>query len=189
MKVLGVLGSPRIGGNSDLLLDQALAGAREAGAKVEKIVLSRKKISGCLDCGKCNDTGVCAINDDMLEINKKILEADGIIHSGPVYFWAMTSQMKAYLDRWCAFFDGKWEMHKAYRRKLQGKKIGLITVCGDPDVSTADPIVHSFKNTSQFAGLKWIGVVKASASEKGEIAKNRAAKKRAFELGKKAATP
>src|SRR4030043_1771970 len=172
MRVLGILGSPRAGGNSDILLDQALAGAREAGAEVEKIVLSQKKISGCLDCGKCNETGVCAIKDDMLEIHKKILEADALIHSVPVYFWAMTAQMKAYLDRWCAFFDAEWQLHKAYRPKMKGKRIGLITVCGDPNVSTADPIVHSFKNTCQFAGLNLLEVVQASAGAKGGIANN-----------------
>ena len=75
MKVLGILGSPRVGGNSDILLDQALAGAKEAGAEVEKIILCQKKISGCLDCEKCNETGVCVVKDDMPEIHQKILEA------------------------------------------------------------------------------------------------------------------
>lgn len=188
MKVLGILGSPRLGGNSDILLEQALAGARAAGAEVEKITLYQKKISGCLDCGKCNETGICAIKDDMPEIHQKILEADTIIHSVPVYFWAMTAQMKAYLDRWCAFFNADWRLHKEYYPKMKRKKIGLITVCGDPDVSTADPIVHSFKNTCQSAKINWIGVVKASASAKGEIAKNEVPKKEAYDLGKKGAT-
>jgi multimeric flavodoxin WrbA len=187
MKVLGILGSPRVGGNSDILLEQALAGARDAGGEVEKIVLSKKKISGCLDCGKCNKTGVCAIQDDMLEIHKKILEADAVIHSVPVYFWAMTSQMKAYLDRWCAFFDAEWRLHKAYLPKMKGKRIGLITLCGDPNVSTADPIVHSFKNTCQFSGLKLLDVVQASAAAKGEIANNEVVKKKAYDLGRKSA--
>jgi multimeric flavodoxin WrbA len=187
MKVLGILGSPRVGGNSDILLDQALAGAKEAGAEVEKIILCQKKISGCLNCEKCNETGVCVIKDDMPEIHKKILEADGIIHSVPVYFWAMTAQMKAYLDRWCAFFDAQWRWHKAYYPKMKGKRIGVITVCADPNVSTADPIVHSFKSTADFCKLKWIGTVQASAAAKGEIAKNEKAKKEAYELGKKGA--
>ena len=95
MKVLGVLGSPRIGGNSDILLDWALAGARDTGAEVEKINLSQKKISGCLDCTKCNEAGVCAIKDDMQDLYPKVLEAGAILHSVPVYFWAMTAQMKA----------------------------------------------------------------------------------------------
>ena len=80
-------------------------------------------------------------------------------------------------------------MQKAYRPKFKGKKIGLITVCGDSNVSTADPIVHSFKRTSEFAGLTWIGAVQASAGSKGEIARNEAVKRKAFDLGKEAATP
>ncbi len=188
MKVLGILGSPRLGGNSDILLEEALTGAREAGGETEKIALVRKKISGCLNCEKCNETGVCAVQDDMLEIHKKILETDAVIHSVPVYFWAMTSQMKAYLDRWCAFFDANWRWHKAYFPKMKGKKIGLITVCGDTNVLTADPIVHSFKTTCQFTGLDFFGLVQASASAKGEIAGNVEIKKKAYDLGKKSVT-
>jgi len=186
MNCLGILGSPRIGGNSDILLDQALAGAKAAGGEVEKIILAKERISGCLACEKCNEHGVCAIDDAMQEIHQKILGAGAVIHSVPVYFWSMTAQMKAYLDRWCAFFDAEWRWHKAYRPRMEGKRIGLITVCGDSNVATADPIVHSFKTTCEFTGLTWLGVVQASASAKGEIAHNEAALKEAYDLGKKA---
>jgi len=189
MKVLGIMGSPRVGGNSDILLDEALAGAKDAGAEVEKIILDKKKISGCKDCKKCNETGICGIKDDMLEIHKKILEAYAIIHSVPVYFWSMTSQMKAYLDRWCVFFDAEWRWQKVYYPKMRGKRIGLITVCGDPDVHTADPIVHSFKSTVEMTKMNWLGAVMTSAADKGDIIKDEMAKKQAFELGRKAATP
>ncbi|MDI6742269.1 MAG: flavodoxin family protein [Smithella sp.] len=189
MKVLGIMGSPRVGGNSDVLLDDALAGGKEAGAQLEKIILDRLKISGCKDCKKCNDTGLCVLKDDMPEIHNKILEADAIIHSVPVYFWSMTAQMKAYLDRWCALFDAEWKWHKAYYPKMKGKRIGLITVCGDPDVHTADPIVHSFKSTVDMTKMKWIGAVMASASEKGDIVRDAKVREQAFELGSKAAMP
>ena len=187
MKILGIMGSPRIGGNSDLLLDRAMAGAKEAGAEVEKIILCRKKISGCLACEKCNEAGICASKDDMPGIHEKILESDAILHSVPVYFWAMTAQMKAYLDRWCALFDAEWRWHKHYYPKMKGKRIGLITVCGDANVHTADPIVHSFQTTAQFSKLNWIGAVQVSGTQKGEIAKDEKAKKEAYALGKKAA--
>jgi multimeric flavodoxin WrbA len=189
MNILGVLGSPRLGGNSDILLDRALEGAISAGADTEKIILCQKKIAGCLNCEKCNETGICVVKDDMPEIHRKILDADAIIHSCPVYFWAMTAQMKAYLDRWCAFFDAGWQWHKAYRPKMKGKRIGLITVCGDTDVSTADPIVHSFKTTADFTKMSWIGAVMASASARGEIAGNETAKQQAYDLGVRAASP
>ena len=70
---------------------------------------------------------------------------------------------------------------------MKGKKIGLITVCGDNNVHTADPIVHSFKNTADFTKLNWVGAVMASAAAKGEIEKNEKSKKEAYELGKKIA--
>jgi multimeric flavodoxin WrbA len=187
MKVLGVLGSPRVGGNSDILLDEALAGAKDGGAQVEKIILAQRKISGCLDCDQCDETGVCAIKDDMTEIYEKILESDAIIHSVPVYFWSMTSQMKAYLDRWCAFFDANWRWHKHIYPRMKEKGIAVITVCGDPDVHTADPVVSSFKNTAKFAKLRWIGAVQASAAAKGEIERDQRAKRSSYELGRKAA--
>jgi multimeric flavodoxin WrbA len=189
MKVLGIMGSPRVGGNSDILLDEALTGAKAAGADMEKIILDKLKISGCKDCKKCNETGICVINDDMPDIHKKILDADAIIHSCPVYFWSMAAQMKAYLDRWCAFFDAEWRWQKNYYPKMKGKRIGLITVCGDPNPHTANPIVHSFKSTADMTKLNWLGVVMASASDKGDIIKDEDARKKAFELGRKATTP
>lgn len=189
MKILGIMGSPRVGGNSDVLLEEALEGAKDATAAVEKIILDKKKIAGCKDCKKCNETGICVIKDDMLEIQKKILEADAIIHSVPVYFWSMTSQMKAYLDRWCSLFDEQWRWQKIYYPQMKGKRIGLITVCGDPNVHTADPIVHSFKSTAEMTKLNWLGAVMVSAADKGDVLKDETARKQAFELGKKAATP
>jgi multimeric flavodoxin WrbA len=186
MKILGIMGSPRVGGNSDILLDEALSGAKDAGAEVEKIILGNKKISGCRDCKKCNETGICVIKDDMIQIHEKILSADAVIHSVPVYFWSMTSQMKAYLDRWCAFFDAEWRWQKNYYSRMNGKRIGLITVCGDSNVHTADPIVHSFKSTAVMTKLSWLGEVMTSASDKGDIIKDESSRKQAYELGKKA---
>jgi multimeric flavodoxin WrbA len=187
MKVLGIMGSPRTGGNSDILLDDALAGAEKAGVSVEKIVLAHKQISGCRDCKKCNETGLCVIKDDMPGIHEKIIAAGAIIHSVPVYFWSMTAQMKAYLDRWCALFDAEWRWQKQYHPQMKGKRIGLITVCGDSNVHTADPIVHSFKSTADMTKMHWLGAVMASASGRGDIRGDEAVRKKARELGEKAA--
>jgi multimeric flavodoxin WrbA len=106
----------------------------------------------------------------------------------PVYFWSMTAQMKAYLDRWCALFDANWNWQKNYYPRMKGKRIGVITVCGDPNVHTADPVIHSFKSTVDMTKMKWLGAVMASANDKGDIIKDEKARKQAFELGEKAAT-
>jgi multimeric flavodoxin WrbA len=125
----------------------------------------------------------------MSGIQELILEADAVLHAVPVYFWSMSSQMKAYLDRWCVFFDAEWRWQKACYPKMRGKRIGLLTVCGDPDPHTADPIVHSFRMTAEMTKMHWLGAVMASASDKGEIKGNGAALREAFDLGKISAAP
>lgn len=183
MHVLGVMGSPRVGGNSDILLDEALKGAAEMGAKAEKIVLNELSIKGCNDCGGCNETGTCVIDDDMHKVLLRVREADYIVHAVPIYFWSMTAQMKAYIDRWCTFFDASWKWHKEYEGEMKGKKIGVITVCGDADTSICDPVEEVFKSLCRYCGLEFVDCLKVSAYAKGDVSKNQKAKDAAFRLG------
>jgi multimeric flavodoxin WrbA len=99
MQVLGIMGSPRRQGNTEILLDRALAGAKEAGAEVEKVVVSQLKISPCREIYACLKDGNCAIKDDMQLLYDKLLEADHIIFASPVFFYSITSQAKAIVDR------------------------------------------------------------------------------------------
>jgi multimeric flavodoxin WrbA len=105
MKVLGIYGSPRKGGNSDLLLDEALRGAADQGAEVSSIRCCDLDISGCLECGGCDNTGECIVQDDMQSVYPKILEADIMILASPMFFYGITAQAKALIDRcqamWC----------------------------------------------------------------------------------------
>ncbi len=183
MHVLGIMGSPRVGGNSDLLLEQALKGAAEKGARTEKIVLNENRIHGCNDCMGCNETGICVIDDDMHAILEKVREADYIIHAAPIYFWSMTSQMKAYIDRWCSLYDGSWKWHKEYLPEMRGKKISLITVCGDADTSISNPTEEVFRMLCKFCLMDFVDCLKASAYVRGEVDNNDEAKKAAFRLG------
>lgn len=102
--------SPRSGGNSDLLCEQFMKGAAEAGHNVEKINVGAKKIGYCRACYYCRDhKGVCAIKDDMAEVLEKMLAADVIVMASPVYFYSVDAQMKALIDRtvarWLEFRD------------------------------------------------------------------------------------
>jgi len=99
MKVLGIVGSPRKGGNTEILVEEALTVTREAGAQNEIILLADKKIAGCDGCNSCIKTGVCKIQDDMQSIYQQLEAADGIIFGSPVYFGSVTSQLKALIDR------------------------------------------------------------------------------------------
>ena len=100
-KILILSASPRKGGNSDLLCDQFLRGAQEAGNQAEKIFLRDKKINYCTGCGTCFDTGKCVQEDDMAEVLDKMVAADVIAMATPVYFYTMNGQMKTLIDRTC----------------------------------------------------------------------------------------
>ncbi|MFN3534886.1 MAG: flavodoxin family protein, partial [Desulfatiglandales bacterium] len=66
--VLGIYGSPRKGGNTDILLDTVLQTIEENGVDVQRVFVRNLKMTGCIECGKCDDTGICAINDQMQEV-------------------------------------------------------------------------------------------------------------------------
>lgn len=97
--VLAIAGSPRKEGNSDILCDQFLHGALDAGNSIEKIYLQDKKIGTCLACYGCRNTGECMQCDDMGELLEKMIHADVIVLATPVYFYAMSGQMKTMIDR------------------------------------------------------------------------------------------
>lgn len=105
-KILIISASPRKGGNSDLLCDEFMRGAQEAGHDVEKIRLSEKEINYCTGCCSCvGGVGTCVQQDDMPEIHEKILAADVLVLATPVYFRSMNGQLKTFIDRICPIYS------------------------------------------------------------------------------------
>ena len=99
MKVLGIYGSPRKGGNTDQLLDKTLEVAQGAGADTSEIYARRLKISGCLECGGCDKTGECVVNDDMQTVYPLLEKSNVIILAAPIFFYGVPAQAKALIDR------------------------------------------------------------------------------------------
>lgn len=122
MKILGLSCSPRRQGNTEILLGEALRGAQHEGAEVELYSVSGKTIQPCDGCRACNETGECHIEDDMQNLYRKLLEADGIIFGTPVYFYSMSAQAKTVIDRTIALNHPE--------RNLANKVGGIIVVCG-----------------------------------------------------------
>ena len=99
-KVLILSGSPRKGGNSDILCDEFARGAQEAGNEVEKIRVASKKIHPCSACYYCRDYGgACVHKDDMAEVLQKMIDSDVLVLASPVYFYSIDAQLKAVIDR------------------------------------------------------------------------------------------
>ena len=130
MKVLGIYTSPRKGGNSDLLLDQALEGAQAAGAQIERIYCRKLKISGCLECGGCDKTGECVVKDDMQQVYPLLDEADAIIIATPIFFYCMPAQGKALVDRCQARWSKRMITKTREQRKTFDSGKGYMVAVG-----------------------------------------------------------
>ena len=107
MDVLVFLGSPRKKGNSEILTGALLEGVRQAGGLPEIIRLCDLKISGCISCGGCDKEGKCVVEDDMTPLYEKIIATDKIILASPIFFYGITAQAKAFIDRMQALWNRK----------------------------------------------------------------------------------
>ena len=122
MKILAVSFSPRKNGNTVAMLEKALEGARGDGAEVELYSVAGKDIQLCDGCWGCTKTGKCHIKDDVQVLLDKMIAADGIIFGTPIYFWGMTAQAKAVMDRTISLNQPT--------RSLTNKVCGVVASCG-----------------------------------------------------------
>ncbi len=111
-KILAFLGSPRLGGNTDILLSTLLDAAKAAGAEVEKVPLARLCISPCLECGGCDQTGECILKDDMTPLYRSIYRADILVLASPMFFYNITAYTQALVERAQASWVRKYLLKK-----------------------------------------------------------------------------
>ena len=174
-KVLILEGSPRPKGNSAILSDEFARGAEEAGCTVEKVRISGKKIAGCLGCNACyRNGGACVQKDNMAEVREKMLAADVIVLASPIYFYSMTAQMKAAIDRTYAFYQ-----------QLEGKTFYFIITCAAPDAAFTETMLASLRGfTCCVPNAKEGGAVLGiGAMDAGDI-RSSAAMAEAYQLGR-----
>lgn len=120
MKVLGIVCSPRKGGNTEIMVEEALTAAREAGAETELVAVAAKNIAPCDGCDSCRVTGICKIDDDMQMIYERLEKADAVIFGTPVYFRNVTAQAKTVMDRTYVFMGKRNGGVKRLRDKVAG---------------------------------------------------------------------
>lgn len=173
-RVLILSGSPRKGGNSDLLCDEFAKGATEAGNIVEKIRVAEKKVSYCRACYACKQGGICAIDDDMAQILQKMIDADVIVLASPVYFYSIDAQLKAVIDRSVA----RWT-------EVKDKQFYYIMTAADNDVEAMQTTLACFRGYADCVeGAKEMGVIYGiGVYQKGEI-KGSPCMQQAYEMGK-----
>lgn len=173
-KVLILSGSPRKGGNSDILCNEFARGASEAGNEVEKIRIAEKNVGYCRACYACRDTGKCVISDDMGEILQKMIDADVIVLASPVYFYSIDAQLKTVIDRTVA----RW-------LEVKNKEFYYIVTAADEELGSAETTLACFRGYADCVeGAREMGVIYGmGAYEKGDIT-GHPAMIEAYEAGK-----
>ena len=182
MKVLGINASPRIGGNTDLLLDKALDGARSKGAETEKIILNKLKFVPCQECEIMADDGQCLVKDDMQLVYEKIKNADAIIFASPVFFGSLSAQAKMMIDR----FQCAWRAKNILKKDIGYKKIPgiFISVEGSKRKDFFENSKAVVKNFFATINVSYKGELFCpGVDEKGGILKHPDYLKKVFNLG------
>ena len=175
-KVLIISASPRKGGNSDLLCDQFILGAKEAGHNVEKIFLRDHKINYCLGCGVCNNTHKCVQKDDMKALLDKMVEADVIVLATPVYFYTMDAQLKTFIDRCVPRYT-----------EISDKDVYFIVSAADTNKNNLAPTIEGLRGFTRdcLEGTKEKGIIYGTGAwQVGEV-KDLPIYKKTYEMGKK----
>ena len=189
MKVLGLFGSPRRGGNTDLLLEEALKGAQTEGAEVERLHLADFNIIPCRECLECFHEGKCIILDDMQKIYPKLLEADIIILASPIFFYGVTGWAKAFIDRCQALWSRKYILKdESLGREGKRRKGFFISVGGTKGQRVFEGAILTAKYFFDVLNADYVGeLVFREVDAKGDILKHPEALQQAFEVGRKLA--
>ena len=126
MKVLGIVGSPRKNGNTEILMHEVLKAAREAGGETDIFLISEKQVAPCDACGSCFQVGSCIVKDDMQELYAMMEEADALVFGSPVYFGTVSAQCKAIMDRMFALLRNRSLKDKVAGALVVTRRVGAI---------------------------------------------------------------
>lgn len=186
MKILAIMGSPRIKGNTDLLLNEAVKGAESRGATVEKLIVDKLKITPCKEYNSCMKDGNCIIKDDMESLYPKLLAADGVIIASPMFFYGVPAQLKAFIDRSQALWARKHILKQTIPEA--GRRGAFIAVGATSGEKLFEGSILTVKYFFQAIGVSYFGeLLVRGVDNKGEIKDHPTALSDACELGKRIA--
>jgi len=166
------VGSPHKGGNTEILTQHVLKGAKESGAEIELIRLVELNLNYCRGCHQCLKEGVCAISDNAELVKEKLLQADGIVLGSSTQAQNVSGHMKVFVDRLL--------LH-AFKQSLQGKYVVSVSVGGFYGMGK---VTKYLNDTAWAMGANKVGSIIASCWEKGGILRGDRALAKAIQLGR-----
>ncbi len=176
MKIVVLEGSPNKKGSSNLLAENFIQGAEEAGHKVQIVDAAHADIHPCTGCVHCGYEGPCVQKDDIDEIRQKILEADMLVFVTPLYYYGMSAQLKTLIDRFCAF-------NSSIQRKRM--KSALLSAAWNSDGWTFEALELHYKTLVRYLNLKDMGMVLGTGCGTPSMTQHSKFPKLAYELGRK----
>ncbi len=184
LKVLGISTSPRINGNTDLLLHRALEGARSTGADIEYVNLSDFDIGVCTECNYCYNTGRCKLNDDYPELLQKLIETDRLIFATPIFFSTVCAQAKILIDRGQSLWVQKYILKKQIINPERDRRAMVIAVGGSKSKKQFDGIRLTMKTYFDSLQINYtINLFANKVDNLGDIEKHPSAIDEAYRLG------
>lgn len=189
MKVLGVVGSRRKNGNTSYLVQQALNAIESIEVETELIFLGDYNIRGCTGCEGCKDTYKCVIQDDMQKIYPLIMNSDAIVLGSPTYFYNITSDMKAFIERlYCfqVFAEDDRSVWSSINEALGGKYAVVISICEQNDEKDMGFTAEAMSKPLEGLGYRVIETVKVlKLFKKGDVLQNKDALDQVQRAGRK----
>ncbi len=175
MKILVLTGSPRKNGNSATLAESFIKGAEEAGHHIERFDAAFKEVHPCVACNHCGMNGPCVFNDDFNFVREHIVDADAVVFATPMYYFGISAQLKAVIDR---FYAINGQIHRP-------KKAVLLMTYANTAASEAKPIVSHYETLLNYLGWTDAGRVIASGVWPVGAVEGTKYPRQAYELGKK----
>ncbi len=186
MRVLGIAGSPRRNGNTDLLLAEFIKGAESKDAEVKTIVLNDLNIAPCQHCDACLKAGKCRIDDDMQMVYRELEKADVIVLASPIQFTGVTAQMKAMIDRLQSLWVKKYILKIPPLGDERKRKGFFISVGGRKVANLFEPAMAMIKTVFIILNVTYAGeLLFRGIDEKGAIKNHPDALEQAFNAGQK----
>lgn len=167
MKIMLVRGNPRKKGYTQYVTDFVVEGAKNAGAEIIDIDLSKKKINQCNGCYNCwtQTPGKCIHNDDMTKLLENLIDCDILLCTTPLYHYSMSSQLKAFFERTFPLIKpgiilgkhGNYHNDIRYKDKWQNKKLAFITAGAFRNINNFDSLKTSFEYIAEAMHMEFAG--------------------------------
>lgn len=185
--VLIFLGSPRKKGNSEMLAEAICRGIEQAGGSFELVRICALQFSPCIGCGGCDKTGHCVVEDQMIPLYEKIESARRLMIVSPVYFYSITAQAKAFVDRCQALWNRKYLKVKAGTWQQDPERKGyLVSVAATKGEKVFDGSILTMKYTCDAMGLEYGGeLLVRGIDRRGEMERDVASMQRAEDFGRR----